>query len=221
MSDLSRRSVARGAAWSIPAVAVAGAAPALSASIYQITCPSVAPLSDTGLKSSSIASGTQSSYDKTSGHSDIGMGSAFLLNVGMWQFSAPDPEVTGYKLSFPSTSVGITTASGVKSQGTITLGQVTTPQVIGAGLAMQFTIQSGVPYKLVAKKAYNYPVGFSVPFCITYLVGLSTTVSPACCFYLNYDTPASVDGFGNYPDSATVANSGDSYSVTTTPKYGS
>ena len=39
MQDISRRSVARGAAWAVPAVAIAGSAPASAASPQPPTCP--------------------------------------------------------------------------------------------------------------------------------------------------------------------------------------
>lgn len=42
MSDISRRSVAKGAAWTIPAVSIAAAAPSLAASTEPDDCPAAA-----------------------------------------------------------------------------------------------------------------------------------------------------------------------------------
>lgn len=225
MTNVSRRSIAKGAAWSVPAVVVGAPAAMAATSFPQITCPPTPSVSDTGLKSISIASGTRRSYDQASGHSDIGMGSFFSINLGMWQFAKPADYVTGYKVTFGD-YVGVTTVSGVKSRGTAPSGGVETPQVIGAGLAAVVGTQTAVPYKLVAKKAYNFPAGVSIPITITYLAGLdsnlpgNTTVG-TCSYFINYTYTANPDVFGNYPDSPQVANSGNAYSITTNALYGS
>lgn len=221
MTNVSRRSIAKGAAWSVPAVVVGAPAAVAATSYPQVTCPTGAAMTDTGLKSISITSGTRQSYDKTSGHSDIGMGSFFSINLGMWQFAKPTNAdyVTGYKLNFGD-YVGVTTVDGVKSRGTAPSGGVETPQVIGAGLAMVVATQTAVPYKLVGKKAYNFPAGVSIPFTITYLAGLDSVPVGTCTYYMNYTYTANPDVFGNYPDSPQVANGGSAYSVTTAPQYG-
>ena len=84
MVDVSRRSVARGAAWSIPAMSVAGAAPAVAASSSGVivNCP-VTDASYFSANTASISSGVVGSYSSSNLTPYPGMPtSTYLANLG-------------------------------------------------------------------------------------------------------------------------------------------
>lgn len=218
MTNVSRRSIAKGAAWSVPAVVVGAPAAVAATSFAEVACPVGAALSDTGVKSYTSTIGTMDPYDRASAGL-AGKGTYYSFSAGMWQFAKPAGYVTGYKLSMPNpTQVGLTTFSGVKSYGTYNSGMITTPQVIGAGLAMAFNMQTPIPYTGSGSTEANWLQGASIPFCITYLAGLTPTDTSVtlntCCYYINYTFNQPVVG------SAGVANAGNAYTVTTKPVYG-
>lgn len=221
MTNVSRRSVAKGAAWSIPAVAVGSAAPAFAVSQVPVECGVTPAVTDTGLKSLSGVVGTQSTYDPA----NAGLakkGTYISLSAGMWQFSKPTQTdgktadyVTGYSLSVPAGSVvRIQTFNGTKSTAAWDgSGVLTTPQVIGAGLAMAFNIQTNVPYTAGISNSANWIQGISLPICVDWRAGLTSVLKNPCCYWMNYTFNQPALG------SAGVANGGNAYSLTVNPQY--
>lgn len=223
MTNVSRRSIAKGAAWSVPAVVISSPAAFAATSYPTVDCTTVPSVKITGVKSFTGTSGLQASYDQNAADSDAKIGTQAQINLGMWAFAAPAGYVTGYRLKFGS-YLGVTTVSGVPSRGTAPGGGVETAQVIGAGLAQNLFSQTGVPYRLLPK-AVNAVQGISVPFCVTWLAGLNPTTAGTevgqCCYFMNFDLNNNPGPLGNYTNTPGVANGGDAYSITTTAKYGS
>lgn len=222
-TSISRRSLAKGAAWATPVVVASAAVPAYAASSnidpeqpiidYCLSAPQ--PVI-TGLKSWIATVGV----DRADNGS---LGTFFSVNSGQWAWQPPAGlGITGYKMSETDTDgiVYIQDANGKKVTGRVTAGTPFSAQVVGAGLQRVVSIQSSVPYKLLAKKGENYAAKMSIPFKLTWLRGLDNVeVECPTTYYINWDFSTTPDWFGNYPDSAGVADNGYAYSVTTTPLY--
>ena len=222
-SSISRRSLAKGAAWAAPVVVASAAVPAYAASsndplqpVIDACATAVPQAVITGLKSWIALVGT----DRADNGS---LGTFFSVNSGQWAFQPPAGlGITGYKMDEGKTDgiVYIEDANGKKVTGRVTAGTPFSAQVVGAGLQRVVSIQSKIPYKGLAKKGENYAAKMSIPFKLTWLRGLDQ-VEVECpdVYYINWDFSTEPDWFGNYPDSAGVADNGYAYSITTTPLY--
>lgn len=125
MSDISRRSVAKGAAWTIPAVSIAAAAPSLAASTEPDDCPVAA-----GWRS---GAGSRPSWNLVRA---TGGGSRVLLNVGL---ITPDlnPPVGTEGFRFQPLSVTATDNTGGTHTGQI-VNDTNTRYRIEVPVAMSF-----------------------------------------------------------------------------------
>lgn len=205
MTNVSRRSIAKGAAWSVPAVAVASAAPALAASPFTAVCPPAASVMTLQVGSAPSVAAAVAGDGTYSG------GTYYNLGLGMWNVpasaSTTGQATTGYYLNWGSINttcnasngtsakdaVGLTTADGKKYRGKLTLSTPVgcSPQVAGAGLMVNVGIQSAVPYNADVCGAFTNSMMLScvsIPFSITYLTGTSnnyTAASNVCGYYLN------------------------------------
>ncbi|GAA1351914.1 hypothetical protein [Falsarthrobacter nasiphocae] len=205
--NISRRRMAKGAAWAAPAVAIASAAPAASASPttpIPVLCTATPTGSITGSKTYSFAVGTLPTYDPDSaGLSD--KGTYYNVQLGQFQFNQPlrpdgtpySGEITGYRMRLAGTAY-LQSASGVKSTAEVVQLGTAAAQVIGAGLQQSVSLQTAIPYRLTGQGPANYLQNLSLPVCLTYLDGLTAvaTASNECCFYLNvsYTTPKTDGG---------------------------
>lgn len=206
MSNVSRRSVAKGAAWTIPAITVAASTPAIAAST---TCTDsyVCPATPMTLQAGSAPSATVAAGDGT-----YPGGSYFAIALGQWQVPTvtytrtcpgqPDQTITatGYYLNFGTWggSAGASAGTGpvtnvTNRAGTAYAGRLTastpvgaSPQTAGAGLSAQANVQTSIPYTGASCSAAQNLGTISIPFTITYLNG-TTPLSKSCSYYLNLD----------------------------------
>lgn len=178
MSQITRRSVTRGAAWSVPAVAVAGAAPAFATSQgtgdFPVTC-------NTGVLSNSGTS-TYSHVIATGGYSSLHTWNLGFIDVQQ----APTEGATGFRLNL--LGLRATAVSGNVYAGTYSAGFVTTAQAIPFGVSMGVSFRTNGPYSATCLDANEHIVKMEMDFCITWLRGLTPT-SPAsqqCCYTLTH-----------------------------------
>lgn len=202
MTDVSRRSLTRGAAWATPAIALGAAAPALAASEpdpdnpdFTVDCSSAVVTSK----------GARSFTQVTSGS---GGRSRLTWNLGYLDFEQIPAviegraNVTGVKLSYGA--VRVTSASGqVYTTPSPSTGLLTTPMVAGATAVMGATFVSDLPYRAGCGRAENYPVKFELDFCVTWLDWLRPVYdSQPCCYTLTQEfDPFTI--FGCYQWSST------------------
>lgn len=200
MSDLSRRSVARGAAWGVPAIAVASAAPAMAASLGAVVCPAAStlklqPASAISVSSILVGDGTYKG------------GTAYSISAGQWNVPAGTTvngtSVTGYELIAGATGVSncsngtsnaqqvaVTTGDNKSYVGKVTASTPTgcSPQTAGAGLATTITLQTSVPYTALACSSSQNLKSVSIPVTIIYLNGTTPVYNSSgtgCSYYLN------------------------------------
>lgn len=202
MTNMSRRSVAKGAAWSVPAMAVATAAPVMAASNEVLqSCPTASTLTLQGGTAKPFISSIEAGNGTYSG------GTAFSIASGSWVVPAGTAtngnSVTGYYLLIgqcgltscsqtyaPGTEVPVTNGSGTKYKGKVGSSTPTgcSPQTAGAGLTSNITLQTSIPYTaLICNSAQNL-VTISVPITVIYLNGLTPVYDSSgvgCCYYLN------------------------------------
>ncbi len=168
----SRRTLMKGAAWAVPAVAVASAAPALAASPI-VSCQPADTLGF-GTQNADVISWTRVvGTDKATAG---GLGSAFDMRLGTWQTaqtqvvdnSGNTVKVTGYKMNFASDGVVLRTVKKVQTggakfltpaqwtmgrkdaaghdtwSGRLTVRPNSGPLVIGGGLVYTGTLQTNM-----------------------------------------------------------------------------
>lgn len=204
MTNVSRRSLAKGAAWSVPAVSLASAAPAMAASPFTATCPPAATVMklQAGSAPSVAAAVTGDGTYKGGTYYDLGM--------GMWNVPATTTTsgatTTGYYLNWGSSNTKCDASNGTSALDavSVTNGQGKTypakltlstpvgcsPQVAGAGLMVNFGVQTAIPYNADACGAFSKQMMLScitVPFTITFLTGLAgnyTSASNQCGYKL-------------------------------------
>lgn len=201
MTNMSRRSVAKGAAWSVPAVAVATSAPALAASEGTVTCPpasslTLQPASAISVSSILVGDGTYSG------------GTSYTISAGQWNVPAGTTSngqtVTGYYLIAGATGVSncsngiadaqqvaVTTGDNKSYVGKVTASTpaACSPQTAGAGLATNITLQTSVPYNglAVCSNSMNLKT-VSIPVTVIYLNGTTPVYDSAgtgCSYHLN------------------------------------
>lgn len=204
MTDLSRRTLAKGAAWTVPTLTLVSGAPAFAAStdcVDTYTCPAV-PMT--------MQDGSAPSATVAAGNGRYPGGSYFAIALGQWNVhpvsythSCPgkpaeviDP--TGYYINLgtwggsPGSSNGqgpvsnVTNRNGVHYEGYMTASTpvAASPQVGFAGLSMQANVQTSIPYTGAScSKAQNLGT-ISIPFTITFLRG-TTPVAKSCSYTLN------------------------------------
>lgn len=213
-SPVTRRTLAKGAAWAVPAVGLMAAAPAFAASPpTTITCPDPAGIS---LQGGSVLSMTT----RAIGDGTYAGGTYFGLNLGQWNVPAAvgnnSTEVTGYYLLtgqcgiktcdanyIPGTEFTVTNGNGVAYKGKVTAQSpvACSPQVAGAGLSESIHLQTSIPYysgadscQVFSNAAKAGALGcFSMPVTIIYLNGTTpvyTSGGGSCCVYMNvcFDT---------------------------------
>lgn len=122
-SQISRRSLAKGAAWAVPAVSIAAAAPSLAASSSVETCPAVPGWRDIGA--------SLPSWNLTRG---IGGGSRVQLNIGDLTPSLDAPDGTSGFRWKPDAVTAIDNTGASHTGRVVT--DTDTAYVIGAGGAL-------------------------------------------------------------------------------------
>lgn len=205
MTNVSRRSLAKGAAWSVPAVSLASAAPAMAASPFTAICPPAATVMklQTGSAPSVAAA--------VAGDGTYSGGTYYTLGLGQWDAPTTTTNTgaatTGIYLNWGATNttcgnsngtsakdaVGLKTADGKSYKGKLTLSTPVgcSPTAAGAGLLVNVGIQSAVPYNADVCGVFSNSMMLScvsIPFSITYLTGLSNNYQAAtnvCGYYLN------------------------------------
>lgn len=215
--NLTRRTVAKGAAWSVPAVVASTAIP-----VYAASSPSVqVSLNPDAIVPVATITGTKSFTASGESDSSGDGGTSYSINSGQWQFVPPAElgTVTAFKVEeVVGSAAFVVSASGVKSTATVTKASSPETQTIGSGVDRVVEIRSQVPYRLLAKKADNYMEKVSIPFQLTWFNGLSQ-VGQVNTYYINWDFSIAPDWFGNYPDEGSVSTSGEGYSISTLPLY--
>lgn len=215
MSQISRRTVAKGAAWSIPTITVAASSPAIAASGSGPTsitaCPQGTAFSNTGVGSQSAivvgdgtyAGGSYITFDTgqiqipaATGNDGSSVTGFYILWKGAGQCScSADNTATGPEFT-------ITTADGGSHKGRVTYSGTTgcSPQVAGAGFAGNIGVQTNIPYPsdTVCFVPQNARIkSMSVPFTLVYLNG---TTPIGCC---NYTATYTFDDSGCMPFTGT------------------
>lgn len=216
--NLTRRTVTKGAAWSIPAVVASTTIPA-----YAASHPSgqVSPSSNTIVPAVTITVTGTKSFTAFGEPDSSGGRTSYSINSGQWQVVPPAElgTVTAFKVEeVVGSAAFVVSASGVKSTATVTKASASETQTIGSGVERLVEIRSQVPYRLLAKKADNYMEKVSIPFQLTWFKGLSQ-VGQASSYYINWDFSIAPDWFGNYPDEGSVSTSGEGYSISALPLY--
>lgn len=168
--NISRRTIAKGAAWSLPAVAVASAVPAMALSGVTVTCPSA---SDIKLQSSSgnpAVSFRAASDQYTNVDGNGTSGTVFSLTAGAWNIPSAArsdgktatgyymlPGSCGYMQCNPDTTTGptmpgpeftVTSVDGKTHKARVASYTPTgcSPQTAGAGLLETWHIHTDIPY---------------------------------------------------------------------------
>ncbi len=171
----SRRSLMKGAAWAVPAVAVATATPAMAASPVKIPCPSADALGFR-YQNADVLSLTRAVGTSDSKGVPGRKGSFFDMRLGTWQTpnrvfadaNGNPVKVSGYRMRFkPATirSVAKVASGGAKFkspakwtmgpkdaagndtwQGNLTWENNPLPLAIGAGLVFTASMQTDMPY---------------------------------------------------------------------------
>ncbi len=228
MTQISRRHVVKGAAWTAPAVVVAGSAPALAASDPNVpTCPAVPQLVDiTGGKShsASLAGATDANPTHWDAEADAwGQGQNLTVALGVFTFARPaGTNYTGLRMVMNTADLGIapvvrtffgTTSEGVvngSASNTVALQQSPTTAQALTTLPMGINIDTDLPYHTLRMDWDRYNVrSISFPVRFEWLVGLSDA-TPACegVYWLNYC----------YESAGNVSNNGYAYSLTSAPE---
>ena len=201
MAEISRRRVAQGAAWSIPAVAVAASAPALAASPSDVVIPDCGKLvSLIGLQGGSTKPAlTQNLVAGVNGYRG---GTNLGISLGIWSIpggsyvNASGQKITGFYMlpgqcgltDCSLATVPTPEASGmvITADGTVYPGKVTaytpyrcSPQTAGAGLSADITIATPMPYQASTggcnpnNNLASDPVAISIPYSIVPVNGLT------------------------------------------------
>lgn len=208
--SISRRTLAKGAAWSVPVVGAAAAVTPASAS------PSTG---GPGLPCSAISDkilerngGTVTTYDVHASGLTYKKGTAYSINTGIWHVPShlrTKYRVTGFYVNpgFCGTPCELATGQGFRDavkgvirDGTRFVGTVNSyvptqcsPQVAETGLTSNVTVHTNIQYRW--GKDCTDPgwqiKGISIPYSITYLQGLKQAYKPvgSCCKYLNITWP--------------------------------
>lgn len=217
--DISRRSLAKGAAWAAPAVAATAAVPAYAASssAVTITCPAAAQIN--------IQAGGQPNIFALTASSVYSGGTMINLGGITWNFperTASDgtkitgyymlPGSCGYTTCAPDTAGGptlpgpadatVTTVDGKTYSGKIGAYTPTgcSPQVAGAGLAITWYLHTDMPYninvwdscQLGTPQTHIDIASITIPVTIIYLNGLTPVLNSAggsCCYNLTMEFP--------------------------------
>lgn len=227
---VSRRTVAKGAAWATPVIAMASAAPAYAASLLTVVCPDPAKVM-TLQGGSAISVSSQLAGNGSEGG---GTGTYYSLSLGQWNVNSAQTTsgqtITGYYLDWGTSKTGDNTSNnctdwngtspvgglsptngaGTRYKGHISLATPTScsPQVAGAGLAVNVGIQTNIPYGLDACSPARNLGCVSLPFTVQYLDGLTPVAANSCAYYFNVCFRT-----GCQPNYAT------SWSISTAPLY--
>lgn len=208
---ISRRRIVQGSAWAVPAIALAGAAPAMAASPLTMTCELQASLlqQQAGSTSPAISAMSPSSDYPGGTQYAISMG---IMNIGTGYYLYGQP-ITGFYANpgYCGTPCELNTTvnppewqTAVAGDGTLHTWQTDlytpyqcSPQTAGAGLSMDVTVGTTIPYNSQAGEVnrYDYPQSYlnaiSIPVTITYLNGLAPInndlgqPAESCCVYMN------------------------------------
>ena len=215
-SPISRRSVAKGTAWAVPAVTVAASAPAMAASTpaTTITCPSA----------SSITLQPGSAKPNVSFYAAANQypgGTVFSLSMGMWNIppatTSTGQQVTGYYMlpgacgyltcapdsatgpTMPGPKFPVWASDGTQYQGNVASYTPTgcSPQTAGAGLQENWQVQTSIPYDTSGTGCFPNPANnlgkIQIPVTIIYLNGTTpiyNTAGQSCCYTLTVDFPS-------------------------------
>lgn len=173
MTEISRRSVTRGAAWSVPVIATAAAAPAYAASgDFFVSCAA-----------GSIANSGASTYSSVTGLP----GTRHTWSMG---YLTPTPPpglgITGFRLTYPTNPIRTTNVDGTVFTATDVTGLVTTAQWGGAGVSMAPTFRTSMSYAGACLTSAQHVVKMELDFCINYLRILHAVeqASQRCCYTL-------------------------------------
>lgn len=225
---ISRRTITAGLAWTVPVITATAAAPALAASNrIRVTCPTASSVM-------TLQGGSAMSVSSVlAGDGTYPGGTYFTISAGQWNVSSAQTTtgatVTGFYLVWgtsttgtcsptcdtypgntPKGSLKVTNRSGTKYDANLTLATPTacSPQVAGAGLAVNLGIQTAIPYSALICSDSQLLGCVSIPFTVIYLDGLGVAASNACCYWYN----ACFEG-GCQPNYET------SWSITSSPLY--
>lgn len=217
--SISRRTIAKGAAWSVPAVAVGAAAPAFAASLTCSTVASYLKLQG-GSTAPSITVYTELLANPFQDGTRLG------ISMGIWNIgtghTVNGENITGFYLlpgycgvtcaeayarsdvinadKVPTLSDAIVAADGTKYDAIL---QAYTPyrcspQTAGAGLSHDITLRTNVPYEAAAglcnpqnADPSNVVASVSIPYTLVLLSGLAAASS--CCLMFNATFPTSDD----------------------------
>lgn len=209
--SISRRTIATGAAWSVPAVAVGAAAPAFAASL---PCTTVA--SYLKLQGGSTAP-TITVYTKLLAN-PFQDGTRLGISMGIWNIgtghTVNGENITGFYLlpGYCGATCADATTPSPTLPGAVTAADGTTydaivaaytpyrcsPQTAGAGLSHDITLRTNVPYEAAAglcnpqnADPSNVVASVSIPYTLVLLSGLAEAAS--CCLTFNATFPTSND----------------------------
>lgn len=206
MTNISRRNVAKGVAWSVPAVSISAAAPAMAAS-GTTTCTTAVTCGDAPLKQEA---GSAVFIEAVLAGSTYKGGSYFTINAGEWiidkqptyttscsdgtKTTTTIKNTTGYYLYWGGTKSGtgpvanVVGSDGKSYQGQLTLSTPVgnSPQTAGAGLDSSLGLQTSIPYNGDVCNAFantHQLSSVSVPITVAFLDGL--TIVGSCNYTVN------------------------------------
>lgn len=232
MSDLSRRTLARGAAWTLPAAAAAVAAPAFAASsdVVVRTCDQLASIIQLQGGSTRPAITQNLIPDR-----NVASGAKLGISMGIWNIpsartyvTTTGRRITGFyalpgwcgtsdcsvaTVPSPMFQNAVTNAEGTSYAGAVVSNTPyrCSPQTAGAGLSMDITIATEMPYDVSTggcfpeRNPVSNPVRIAVPYSIipvngTTPVSLAGGPATPCC--LTFSATFEADG-GCMPRRAT------------------